>query len=71
MPLDFLLQEDGDKLLLEDGSGFLILESSQISLGNIPIVSVRLLRVTLKTNVMRYSAPQRLIRTTAKIKFGG
>ena len=53
MPASFLTQEDGFRLELEDGSGFLILESSSLTIFDFPEVDVKMLRKTNRTNVIR------------------
>lgn len=42
MVVDYLLQESGDKIFLEDGSGFLLLESTVQVIVIIPDIGVQI-----------------------------
>ncbi len=67
MPASFLTQEDGFRLQLEDGSGFLILESSSLTIFDFPEVDVKLVRKTNRTNVIRSIRSITLFRKSTKM----
>ncbi len=66
MAIDYLVQEDGFRILLEDGSGFLILESSFTGIGNFPTRNVRLYRKTATPGILRKDEKSKLARITVR-----
>ncbi len=67
MAFSFLTQEDGFKITLEDGSGFLILESSSSTQFDFPLSKVRLERRTARINVIRSIRSITLFRATNRM----